>query len=204
MPSVVDLPSVRRLAERAARARERLIELGERLLQVVADRLERQLVELLDDADDARLDRLELARDRSAAATGFCDQSIVTGGASGKKSNATNSAPVSRLPDLQLRASPRATSVSISSGDAWRRVLAAAMSTILTPSRAGSTRTVTGTENSKVFGVELRADVGDLADRDALELDRRAAAQPAHRLLEDEHVGLRIARRQLEGLGRGR
>ncbi len=49
--------------------------------------------------------------------------------------------------------------------------------------------------------VDLRADLGDLADRDAAELDRRAGREPAHRFLEDEHVGLRIAGGQLEGLG---
>ena len=61
------------------------------------------------------------------------------------------------------------------------------MSTTLTPSLCGSRRMVTGTENSKVFSVDLRANVRDLADRDAAELDRRARRQPAHRLLEDQH-----------------
>ena len=75
------------------------------------------------------------------------------------------------------------------------------MSTILTPSRWASRRIVTGAENSKVCASTCALIVRDLADRDAAELHRRARRQPAHRVLEDQHVGLRIARRRLEGAG---
>src|SRR4029434_6629029 len=50
--------------ERAASAGQRPVELGHRLLEIIAERLERQLVNLLDDADHARLDRCELTRNR--------------------------------------------------------------------------------------------------------------------------------------------
>ena len=49
----------------------------------------------------------------SAARPASCDQSTVAGGASGKKSKATNSAPVSRLPVRSCARTPCATSVSI-------------------------------------------------------------------------------------------
>ena len=45
--------------------------------------------------------------------TGFCDQSSVTGGASGKKSTATNNDPLIMLPVRNCARSPRATRASI-------------------------------------------------------------------------------------------
>ena len=51
--------------------------------------------------------------------------------------------------------------------------------------------------------VDLRANVHDLADRNAAKLDRRAGRQPAHRVLEDQLIGLRIAGGGLEGLAPG-
>ena len=49
---------------RPATARERLIERDERLRDVVADLLERQLVELVHDLDQRRFDRFEVARNQ--------------------------------------------------------------------------------------------------------------------------------------------
>ena len=64
----------------------------------------------------------------------------------------------------------------------------------LTPYRCGSTEMVTGTENSERLHVELRADIGDLADGHPADLHRRAGRQPADRgLLEDEQESVRIA-----------
>ena len=45
--------------------------------------------------------------------TGVCDQSTVAGGAPGKKSNATNTAPVSRFPVRNCARTPWATRESI-------------------------------------------------------------------------------------------
>ena len=132
---------------------------------------------------------------------GLCDQSTVAGGASGKKSNATNSAPVSRLPGLQLRADPVRRPACRSACGGWREILAGPLVDDLDAEPRGSTRMVTGTENSKVFASNCARIVRDLADRDPPELDRRAGREAADRLREDEQVGLRIAGGRLEGLG---
>ena len=131
--------------------------------------------------------------------TGFCDQSSVAGGASGKKSNATNSAPVSRLPVRSCARTPCATRVSISCLRMVVEIRAGRQVDDLDPEPLRVE--VDGHRRGELEGlrVDLRADVGDLADRNAAELDRRAGREPAHRFLEDEHEGLRIAGRQLEG-----
>src|SRR5208282_6339365 len=48
--------------------------------------------------------------------------------------------------------------------------------------------------------VDLRANIGDLSDRDTAKLDRRSRSEPSHGILEDQDIGLRIARRRVEGL----
>ena len=83
--------------------------------------------------------------------TGVCDQSTVAGGAPGKKSNATNTDPVSRFPVRNCARTPRDTRESnnflrMASKSAWDF-----KPRTLTPSRCASKWMVTGTENSRVF-----------------------------------------------------
>src|ERR1700674_906950 len=49
--------------------------------------------------------------------------------------------------------------------------------------------------------VDLRADIRDLADGDAAKLNRRSRRKPTDRVLEDELVDLRMARRRIERFG---
>ena len=108
--------------------------------------------------------------------TGFCDQSTVAGAAPGKKSSATNAAPVSRFPVCSCARTPCATSESIS------------FLRMVSRSTPGRPREDLDPESPRVevdshrhrelegLQVDLRAHVRDLADRDAAKLDRRAAA----------------------------
>ena len=106
--------------------------------------------------------------------TGFCDQSTVAGGASGKKSNATNSAPVSRFPVRSCARTPCATR-RVDQLPAHRREVRAGRQVDdldAEPLRVQAD----GHRRGELEGlrVDLRADLGDLADRNAAELDRRA------------------------------
>ena len=133
--------------------------------------------------------------------TGFCDQSTVAGGAPGKKSSDTYTAPVSRFPVLSCARTPWATRLSIIFLRMASRSSPGFRSMILTPSLCGSRWIVTGTENSKVFKSICARTSATSPIRNAAKLDRRAGRQPPHRVLEDELIGLRISRRRVEGLG---
>ena len=112
------------------------------------------------------------------SSTGFCDQSTVAGGASGKKSSATNSAPVSRLPVRNCARTPCATKVSISFLRTASRSAPGASVEDLDPERCAIQADGHRHGELEGLGVELRADLGDLADRDARNSTGAPAASP--------------------------
>ena len=124
--------------------------------------------------------------------TGSCDQSTVAGGALGEKVERHEHGSGQQVSRPQLRAD---------SMSHHRVDQPSAHGCEIRPSRqvenldAESLRVQMDSHRHRElsgFGVELRANIGHLADRNAAELDRRAGRQPANRVLEDELVGLRM------------
>ena len=172
------------------------VERDERLLQVLADRVERHALELVDDA--------RRASPRSPAA---CSTTVGSSGGVGAASRSSPSARSGssratrtagrsrRLPVASCARRPRCSTMLL-----HERVAHASLSR---PAASRSCSCAGGQLRDHALGIEQRprraaarrasrverqADVGDLADRDAEEADRRADRQAAHRLREVHHV----------------
>ena len=159
----------------------------------VADLLERHLVELVDNIRDLGLRSPRAAPEWSAVAPASATSPPSPGARPGK----------SRTPRTRLRSAGSRSAIAHGPrGPPGHR------STSAHPSRSAPDAPVDDLDPEPLrvqvdshrhrelegLQVDLRANVRDLADRDAAELDRRAGREPADRFIEDELVGLRIAR----------